>query len=386
MTAWIRLLVGGISSVTWGMQKFPQMHVTEHSARILDMQGNVVCSVPRGTKLQPQARDEQSEKILVDVKHAGCPASGVVEADSIDFMDTDREADSEATVAKQGAHMRSAPDLKPGTVKCSLRLGTDLEIMSDEPEGKQVPFYKVKLHKSVAGCPKEGYVASNLLEPGDPYGSLTIFDPADPTKRRSQAEADCKQCTDDRRRNLEKSGKEIKSAIRRGSYQQQVAKALTEAAHRGVGHVGKSMCYKGVKRIIAAARVNGKKIGDPSKVVGNSALNAMTALPKAGWKNDYPAACHDAGALLVYEGPAHAFLNEYNRGSKKQKAAIMTKVRRFMLQHYGVRATAGDLHGHIEMLGTDGKYHHFLDSKTPISQSRLGANGRRKLVGCFIAQ
>lgn len=356
-------------------QNFPQVRVTASSLRVRNMDGVHVCSLPNGTRVQPVARDANSEKIQIRPGTANCPATGIVDADYVDFDD---DSDSEVQVTRQGTNFRSRASLSGDTVQCQLPAGTRLNLQSEEPISNKVAFYKVRLASAKPGCPRDGYVAASLLEPSDPYEKLPEYGTPDP-RRRSEAES----CTDCERANggLREEGRQIQRAIRRGDEQTQIARALTKAAQDGRGHVGRNLCYRAVKRIIAAARIPGI---DVSKIQGGSAVDAMQALPRAGFTNTFPTGCTVPGAILVYEGSANHLLSAYRNSAGKRRAAIKAQARSYVLQKFGRRYTEGDLHGHIEILGTDGKYHHFVSSRNPIS-STFGRD-RRKLKGCFLKQ
>lgn len=108
-----------------------------------------------------------------------------------------------------------------------------------------------------------------------------------------------------------------------------------------------NLCWRAVWNTLRAADlVSGEMTQD-------SAKNALKDLRKFGFRHD-ARACKTPGALRVYGG---------NRGA-----------RRF--------PTKGDVHGHIEMVGPDGSYNHFLKSKDPINE-RLGEQ-RRPLLYCLI--
>jgi hypothetical protein len=372
-----------ISLPSYSNVDFPPVEVTASMLRVRDTSGTHLCSVPRGTKLKPIGRDANSEKIQVQLDAPNCPRTGVVDADWIEVPGDEGGGDeSEAKVSRQATNFRASPSLG-STVHCQLRIGTGVRLLSETPSRGRIPFYKVRLKEQIPGCPSEGYVAAGLLEPGDIFESLPVYNPRD-HRRQTEAQGACPQCDEEKRRgtDLAAQGRQITTAIRRGSEQTQIARALTDAAKKGYGHVGKGLCYRAVKQIIANTKVNGQKIADVSKLQGGSAIDAMEELPKAGFTNTYPDGCKEPGAILVYKGAAHQFLGDYKKGRRDQ---AYSKARKYMLEKYGVRFSLGDIHGHIEILGTDGKYHHFVDSSRPINQV-FGGGDRRKLVGCFLKQ
>jgi len=142
-------------------------------------------------------------------------------------------------------------------------------------------------------------------------------------------------------------------------------KRLAAAAPR-YGHAERLYCYRGVKKIINAVSPSIAKMFNGSRL----AIHAMSLLPRAGFRNDLPGSCNRPGVIRVYKGPASGM----SAGQAKN----------FMRKHYGVKATAGDYAGHIEVLGNDGRWHHFTSSAAPINSPSHFGPWRRKLTGCFI--
>ncbi|MFN7728131.1 MAG: hypothetical protein ACK5P7_03130, partial [Bdellovibrio sp.] len=317
-------------------QGFPQVRVTATSLRVRNLDGVHVCSLPAGTRVQPIGRDSESEKIQIRPGTRNCPETGIVDADYVDFGD---DVDAEVQVIRQGTNFRSRASLDQRTVECQLPAGSRLNLESDEPISNRVSFYKVSMANPPAGCPKTGFVAASLLEPSDPFERLPEYRPTDP--RRSTVAQACTDC-DERSDDAVTDARNIRRALKVGDEQKQIAKALTRAAQGGVGHVGRNLCYRAVKRIIGAARVNGQRIADVSKLQGGSAADAMSELPRAGFTNMLPAGCTIPGAILVYEGAAHQFLASYKRaGGRQAKASVKAQARRFMLQRFGKRYMEG---------------------------------------------
>lgn len=141
-----------------------------------------------------------------------------------------------------------------------------------------------------------------------------------------------------------------------GNMSQDLMTRLAASAAAGVGRSNEGpVCYRSVKKIIAHAL--GKDLQCVRGIVhGVSAYMASTVLIQAGFYNDQ-SKCTTPGAIRVYRG------NPMARG--------------------GRLPTAGDTHGHIEVVGTDRQYHHFTSSALPIDhQYMMGA--RRILTGCFV--
>lgn len=132
---------------------------------------------------------------------------------------------------------------------------------------------------------------------------------------------------------------------------------LANSASAGAGRLyDGAYCYRAVKKIIAHAlqkNLNCVRNALPggSAMYDRAASDAPRDLTRAGFRNDM-SACNTPGVIRVYRGV---------RG--------------------GGRALKGDIHGHIEVLGSDGNFHHFTSSAQSIDK-RLP--GRRILEGCFV--
>lgn len=147
------------------------------------------------------------------------------------------------------------------------------------------------------------------------------------------------------------------------------ASKLQRAINRGVGRrAGKNKCYRAVKKILLSAGLV------KSYLPSVAAYNARRDLAKAGFHNDMKA-CQRPGVIRVYKGAASQFLGQKN---------AVSKARNYMKKKWHVRFIAGDLYGHVEIYGTDHKYHSFYDSDTPVTKHAIGKNNRRVLVGCFV--
>lgn len=153
---------------------------------------------------------------------------------------------------------------------------------------------------------------------------------------------------------------EIRRSVAPSNFMSRIANAAVR-----FGRAERGYCYRGVKRIIAAVDPSLAKYFNGSRL----AINAMTDLRRAGFRNDMNS-CWRPGVVRVYKGPA----------SGMGKAAAQ----RFMRSHFGINGTAGDYAGHIEVLGSDHRWHHFTSSAAPIDHPMHFGPQRRRLVGCFV--
>jgi len=124
---------------------------------------------------------------------------------------------------------------------------------------------------------------------------------------------------------------------------------LANSATAGAGRLNDGpYCYRAVKKIVAHAL--GANLGCVRGILSaGSAFQAGGDLQRAGFRNDM-GQCRSPGAIRVYRGT-------------------------------GSGPLAGDRHGHVEVVGSDGRYHHFTSSNSPIDQTMPG---RRILTGCYV--
>lgn len=83
--------------------------------------------------------------------------------------------------------------------------------------------------------------------------------------------------------------------------------------------------------------------------------------------------CERPGAIRVYKGPCSG--PKWTISSCKREMERLTGRKGDYL--------VGDIHGHIEIKGYDGKYHHFAASEYPINSERVLGSWRRELTGCY---
>lgn len=129
--------------------------------------------------------------------------------------------------------------------------------------------------------------------------------------------------------------------------------SLAHAASSGAGHLSKkgSLCYRSVKQIVAAAL--GKDLGCIRGLLSSvAAKNAGRDLERIGFHND-SSQCKTQGAIRVYKG----------------------------VPFKGARRLAGDIYGHVEVVGDDNNYHSFYSSSMSMDDSMPG---RRILTGCYV--
>ncbi len=112
-------------------------------------------------------------------------------------------------------------------------------------------------------------------------------------------------------------------------------------------------CAKAVRMILQSAGLITSE-GHP-----NSAKDYIPFLQRNGFRNN-PNSCQTPGVVRVY-------------GAAKKGA-----------RYYGRRRTSGDIHGHVEILGLDHKFHHFTSSVESIDQ-KFGSD-RRPLLGCMVKE
>ncbi len=118
---------------------------------------------------------------------------------------------------------------------------------------------------------------------------------------------------------------------------------------------GKNQCGKGLRKIFEAAGLFSQS-AQANRRRTESTKNWGPYLEDQGFKNmgHNSPICKVPGTIRVYNG-------------------TQIKVR---------RKTAGDIHGHIEFVGTDGRFHSSRSSSR--SRDTQVAPGRRPLIGCYV--
>ncbi|KYG65749.1 hypothetical protein AZI86_01345 [Bdellovibrio bacteriovorus] len=126
---------------------------------------------------------------------------------------------------------------------------------------------------------------------------------------------------------------------------------MAKSASAGVGYsAGKNYCYRSVKFIIADAMGKNRECVK-SHMSQISAKDGGSDLLKVGFVLDN-SKCETPGAVRIYKG----------------------------VLRRGYSASKGDIHGHSEVVGDDGMYHHFMSTSTPANVYNAG---RRILTGCY---
>ena len=133
--------------------------------------------------------------------------------------------------------------------------------------------------------------------------------------------------------------------------------------------MNKRLCYRAVKEILVASKIITRK-QQIDHLSGIGARNAMQDLLGVGFKNTYPKNCEAPGTIRVYRGTTESM-------SRAQSAQYISR-------RFKARATLGDIYGHIEIVGSDHKYHYVADSSVPINDRRIFGPERRVLTGCFV--
>jgi hypothetical protein len=139
-----------------------EVKVTARGLNVRSSDGEILCSVPRGTKMLATGRHSDGERIRVKINKRGCPNDGFVSAT---YVRPTGDGEKDSLVDAEGLSLRSAPVLDDSSWECALprnfRVSTipDSSIFKDE-----VSWVKVSLEGSAPkGCPTEGYVAEPYL-------------------------------------------------------------------------------------------------------------------------------------------------------------------------------------------------------------------------------
>lgn len=230
-------------------------------------------------------------------------------------------ASSEAVqgVITSAVNFRSSPN---GSKIGSLAAGTRIEIL-----GKQGSWLKIRYQG------RDGFVFSRYAS----YQNAT----------EASACSNCSTAANNNNVNNLRAVTESSNLGRSLSYANNIMQFLGKGRAAGT-----NKCWRAVHNMLKAAGLV------THSLTQNSAKNAYSDLAKDGFYHDRNA-CNRPGVVRVYSpGPTPA-----------------------QLKAQGIRSTAGDTHGHIEILGTDGNYHHFTSSSRPLSEIMPG---RRILTHCLI--
>ena len=201
--------------------------------------------------------------------------------------------------------------------------------------------------------------------------------------RKTEAEADCLLCHESKPsptvQSAVKSSRETLKAVSPimsrvdgddGPTSQANVDAMMRAINRGVGRaVNKRLCYRAVKEILVASKIITRQ-EQVKYLNGVGARDAMHDLLGVGFKNTYPKNCEAPGTIRVYRGTASGM-------GRKEAANYISK-------RFGRRLALGDIYGHVEIVGSDHKYHYVTDSSVPINDRKIFGPERRVLSGCFV--
>ncbi len=140
-----------------------EVKVTARGLNVRTVDGEIMCSVPRGTKLLATGRHSDGERIRVQINKRGCPKEGFVAAT---YVRPTGAEEKESVVDAEGLSLRTAPSLDDSSWRCALprnfRVTTVPETNTFQDD---VSWVKVTLNgKAPKGCPSEGYVAEPYLK------------------------------------------------------------------------------------------------------------------------------------------------------------------------------------------------------------------------------
>lgn len=134
--------------------------------------------------------------------------------------------------------------------------------------------------------------------------------------------------------------------------------------------VKKGFCARAVARILRAADLLPGEVGSTNQSGGFNGEDGYEYLSSKGFKDD-PKACNRPGVVLIY-GQA-----EPGYGKLKKIKGKDGKM------HHEPGYLAGDVYGHAEILGTDGKYYYYNQDSDSLDNI-LGKH-RRPLKHCMVS-
>jgi hypothetical protein len=149
--------------------------VTARGLNVRTADGEILCSVPKGTSLVATGRHGGGDRLKVEIKHPGCPKTGFV-AETYVRPEVRGMAGKASVVDSDGLSFRSAPRLSQNSFQCALPKNTKLQVVSSDSTFRDdVSFVKVRLLEARKGCPEEGYVAEPYLRSPDRFADLPVI-------------------------------------------------------------------------------------------------------------------------------------------------------------------------------------------------------------------
>jgi hypothetical protein len=149
--------------------------VTARALNVRTSDGQILCSVPRGTTLHAVGRHGDGERIKVKFDHPNCSTKEGFVASTYVRPEKSGEAEREGRVEASGLSLRSAPELDGDTWQCALPRNFKVTTIPGTASYKdEVAWVKVKLNSPLKGCPAEGYVAEPYLKSLDDFMDMPV--------------------------------------------------------------------------------------------------------------------------------------------------------------------------------------------------------------------
>ncbi|MBX2988950.1 MAG: SH3 domain-containing protein [Bdellovibrionaceae bacterium] len=146
------------------------------SVNILDEEGDVVCSVRRGTSMKAVGRHVNEEDLQVQVSARNCKTSGptFIDRTYVRPLNADGSVNGNAVVDTEGLNFRSRPSAN-SRAHCTLHENQKVQVIDENPPGvRQGAWVKIRLSEPASGCPDEGFVNTSYLTSTDTYQDLPL--------------------------------------------------------------------------------------------------------------------------------------------------------------------------------------------------------------------
>ncbi|MCO5141561.1 MAG: SH3 domain-containing protein [Oligoflexia bacterium] len=148
------------------------VEVTASALNVRETGGAILCTIPRGTKVEAVGKHADGERVKIKMSAPGCPSEGYVYSNYVRPIVALEVATSPSV---SGLALRSAPTTKGKTLECRINPSNGVTILPDKAQYSDEVTW-VKVRTNTPGCPSEGYVAKFYLKPVDLFSDLEIVE------------------------------------------------------------------------------------------------------------------------------------------------------------------------------------------------------------------
>lgn len=150
-----------------------EVSVTARGLNVRTSEGEILCAVPNGTKLQAYGRHGDGARVRVRINARGCPKDGYVAASFVRPV-ANGKTQFDSLVDTDALSFRTKPSSDDETFACALPESTRLTVIDRARFADETSWVKVRLAKPRRGCPAEGFVAEAYLRSADTFADLPV--------------------------------------------------------------------------------------------------------------------------------------------------------------------------------------------------------------------